>query len=433
VRSTPAIRFILVTIVLDVLGFGLLIPVGPKLVEQLMHGGRGGTEAEAAPLVGLLMMTWSLMSFLFAPILGGLSDRVGRRPIILISLLGSGLDYFAQALAPSLGWLFITRAINGVSGAAMTVANAYIADVTPPEGRAAAFGKVGAAFGIGFVIGPLLGGILGGIDIRLPFYAAGALTLVNWLYGWFVLPESLPRDRRTRLSWARANPAGAFGALGHYPMVAWMAGAMFLLNMAQFGLHATWVLYTAHRFGWDETAAGWSLFAVGVSAAVVQGGLARPIIAKIGEKAALLLSLLVTIGAFIGYGLATEGWMMYVVIIVGSLGGISMPAAQSLITRAVRPTEQGSIQGAITSLQSVAGIIGPVLGGWVMGRFISPEAPFNLPGASFFVSAGLSVVGWVLAAVAIAQRSRRDEIAAEAERRVVVAEPEAPASAPPGA
>ncbi|HZW08224.1 MAG TPA: MFS transporter, partial [Phycisphaerales bacterium] len=263
-RSTkPAVSFIFITLLLDVLGFGLLIPVGPSLVKSLLHGGAGGTDAEAAKYVGALMATFYAMSFLFAPLLGVLSDRYGRRRVILIALLGSGVDYFAMALAPSLAWLFVTRVINGISGASFSVVSAYVADVTPPEKRAGAFGMIGAAFGLGFVIGPLMGGLLGSIDLRLPFYVAGGLTICNWMYGYFVLPESLPPERRSPVALARCNPVGAYANLARYPLVLGLAASLFLLNMSQFILHATWALYTEHRYGWAKWEIGLSLFAVG--------------------------------------------------------------------------------------------------------------------------------------------------------------------------
>lgn len=386
--------FIFITLVLDVLGIGLIIPVAPRLVEQLLGGG----EADAAPYVGYLGATYAAMQFLFAPALGVLSDRVGRRPVILVSLLGSGLDYFALALSPTLAWLFVTRAINGLTGANITAASAYIADVTPPEKRAAGFGMIGAAFGLGFILGPLLGGYLGQtLGIRAPFYAAGALTLINWLYGVFVLPESLPQDRRAPFRVARANPVGALGTLMKYPMVLGLAVSMFLLNIAQFGLHATWVLYTAHRYGWGPEAVGASLAAVGICAAVVQGGLARKLVPMMGERRSVLFGLLLAIGAYLGYGFATHGWMIYVVIAVTSIGAISQPATQALITQTVHGDEQGTVQGAITSLQSLAGIIGPVIGGTVFAFFISKKAPVYLPGASFLVGAVLSAASLVVA------------------------------------
>lgn len=401
-----ALRFIFITLVFDVLGFGLLIPVAPKLVEKLLNNGTGGTEAQAAPIVGMLMSTFYFFSFLFAPLLGVLSDRFGRRPIILIALLGSGIDFFAQALAPSLTWLFITRAINGISGASFTVASAYIADVTPPEKRAAGFGMIGAAFGLGFVIGPVLGGWLGQIDIRLPFFVAGGLTVLNWLYGCFVLPESLPKDRRGKIDFSRTNPVGAFVSLTRYPMVLGLAASLFLLNIAQFILHSTWALYTSHRYHWEPFQVGTSLFTVGVTAAIVQGGLTRRVIPVLGERRSLLFGILIGAFAYLGYGAAPQGWMIYVVIVLGSIAGIGQPACQAIITKHVGADEQGAVQGALTSLQSVAGIFGPLIGGNILAYFISDTASIYLPGASFFVSALLSLAGLAVAAWAIGRAPR---------------------------
>lgn len=396
-KHSPAVPFVLLTLLLDVIGFGLLIPVGPKLVEQLM----GGTDSDAAPIYGMLAATYALMQFVFAPILGGLSDRFGRRPVILVSLLGSGLDYFAAALAPNLTVLFITRAINGISGANMTACNAYIADITPPEKRAAAFGMVGATFGIGFVAGPALGGWLGAIDIRLPFWVAGGLCMLNWLYGLAVLPESLPTDRRRHFELKRANTFGTFAHLTRYPLVFSLACAYFFLYLAMFGLHATWVLYTAHRYHWSTVQTGLSLTAVGIGAVIVQGGLARKIIPALGEPRSLLIGIAIGAAAYFAYGLATEGWMIYAIIAVASLGGISQPASQSIITRSVPPTEQGEVQGAMMSLQSIAQVIGPAAGGWTLGFFISDRSPVYLPGAPFFLSGLLATIGLVASAWAL--------------------------------
>ncbi len=402
----PALGFIFLTLVLDVLGFGLLIPVGPRLVESLLHGGTGGTEAEAAPYVAALQSTFYAMSFLFAPALGVLSDRFGRRPIILIALLGSGIDYFAMALAPNLTWLFITRLINGLSGGSFSVASAYVADVTPPEKRAVGFGLIGAAFGMGFVIGPVVGGILGQHDIRWPFWAAGGLTLLNWLYGCFVLPESLSMSLRTPFHWTRANPVGAYTALGRYPLVLGMAAALFFLNLAQFALHATWALSMQYRFAWQPFQIGLSLMIVGLGAAIVQGGLTRRIVPLLGERRSLMCGLAFGVLAYVGYGAATESWMIYAVIAAASLGAISQPAGQALITKEVQPSEQGSVQGALASLNSLAGIIGPLVGGATFSYFIRdpspfPHSPIPLAGANFYVSAILAAIGWLAAAWAI--------------------------------
>ncbi|MCC6949819.1 MAG: TCR/Tet family MFS transporter [Phycisphaerales bacterium] len=396
-KRGPAVGFIFVTLLLDVLGFGLLIPVAPKLVEQL----QGGTESEGAHAYWLLTVTYAAMQFVFAPVLGALSDVVGRRPVLLCSLLGSGLDYFAMALSPSLSWLFVTRAINGISGASMTAASAYIADVTPPEKRAGAFGMIGAAFGLGFVLGPLLGGWLGQKNIHLPFYVAGVVTLLNWLYGLLVVPESLPRERRSAFSLARVNPVATIPTLARYPLVAKLSVALTLVNIAQFGLHVTWVLAMSHRFGWTTFQVGLSLFIVGIGAAVVQGGLARKIVPVVGERRSLLVSLMLAVAAFTGYGLATQGWMIYAIVAVASLGGIGMPAAQSLITRAVKPEEQGAVQGALSSLQSGAQIVGPAICGSAFAYFISERAPFKLAGAPFFIGAALTLAGLGVAALAL--------------------------------
>jgi DHA1 family tetracycline resistance protein-like MFS transporter len=402
------VGFIFATLLLDVIGFGLLIPVAPRLVQSLLNGGKGGTESEAAWYYGALIATYAAMQVLFAPILGALSDRFGRRRVLLIALLGSGLDYFVMALAPTLWILFVTRVINGISGASITVCSAYIADVTPPDKRAAAYGIIGAAFGLGFVIGPLLGGALGSIDIHLPFYVAGGITLINWIYGCFFLPESLPMELRRPFSLARANPLGAFVGLGKYPLVAGLASALFMLNLAMFGLHATWVLYTAHRYKWDDLQVGLSLALVGVGAAIVQGGLARLIIPAlgpgvVGERRALLLGISIGVLAYVGYGSATHGWMIYAIVAVASLGGIAGPAGQALITRTVAPTEQGTVQGSLTSLQSVANILGPLIGTSVFAWAISERAtpPLNVPGLSFYVGAVLATIGLLLAALAV--------------------------------
>jgi len=395
--SKPAVRFIFITLMLDVLGIGLIIPVAPKLVDHLHHG----TEAEASYIVSFLQATYAAMLFLFAPMLGSLSDRFGRRPVVLISLFGSGLDYLALSISPTITWLFITRAINGITGANMSAASAYIADVTPPEKRAGAFGMMGAAFGLGFVFGPLIGGTLGEYNIRWPFIAAGILAFLNWLYGMFVLPESLPKDRRRPFSFKRSNPIGALHGLGRYPIVAGLAASLFLLNLAQFGLHATWVLYTSHRYSWGPKDVGLSLAFVGIGAAIVQGGLARKIVPALGEKRSLLIGIALGVFAFLGYGLATHGWMIYCIILFASIGAISQPAVQSLISRAVRPDEQGLVQGTLTSLSSIAGIFGPIIGGSVFGYFISDKAPVYLPGAPFFVGAFLATASWFVAAWAL--------------------------------
>ncbi len=396
-RRTPGLGFIFLTLLLDVLGFGLIIPVAPRLVEHL----QGGDEAMAAPVVGFLAASYAAMQFLFAPMLGALSDRFGRRPVLLVSMFGSGVDYIAMALVPTVPWLFVTRLINGISGASITAASAYIADVTPPEKRAAGFGMIGAAFGIGFVLGPLIGGMLGSYDIHYPFYAAGGICLLNWLYGLLVLPESLPPEKRRKAEGFRWDPLAGLAALRKNRFVLRIAAALFLLNLAQFGLHATWVLYTKYRYAWDEKAVGFSLCAVGLGAAIVQGGLARRIIPRLGERRSVLIGCGIGALAYLGYGLATEGWMIYVVIAIASLGGIAMPACQSLITKTVRHDEQGQVQGALTSVNSLANIFGPLVGSQVFAWSIGASMVPPLPGAVFFTCAAISGLGGLVIVYAL--------------------------------
>lgn len=394
----PALAFIFITLFLDVLGLGLIIPILPKLIESFSNN----NVSAAATTVGILAGLYALMQFIFAPILGSLSDRYGRRPIILISLFGSACDYLLLAFAPSLPWFFVGRILNGISGANITAATAYIADISPPEKRAANFGIIGAAFGLGFVAGPALGGWLGDHDLRLPFYVASGLTLANWLYGFFVLPESLAPENRRAFSWSRAHPAGSITALRHYPLVLRLAVAIFLITIAQMMLQSTWALYTGFRYEWSPKQVGLSLAFVGLMAALVQGGLARKIIPKLGEQRSMTTGLTLGALAQIGYGFAPRGWMLYPALSIGCLGGIAQPAGQSLISRHVPANEQGAVQGALTSLTSVAGIIGPLIATNLFGWFIGPRAPFPLPGISFFVAALL-----MFAALFLARRAFR--------------------------
>ncbi len=386
---------------LDVLCIGLIIPVAPKLIALLDVG---GSEAHHARMFGWLTSTYALMLFLFAPLMGSLSDKVGRRPVILIALLGTAIDLFAAAFAPSLLFLFISRALNGMSGASMTASMAYIADVTPPEKRAAGYGMVGAAFGIGFVLGPLLGGLLGDINIRLPFMVAGGLALVGWLYGMFVLPESLAPQNRRPFSWSRANPIGALLALARFPMVIGLAASMFFLHLAQFSLHSTWVLYTEHRYAWKSFQVGLSLAVVGLCSAAVQGGLARKLIPKWGEPKSLVVGLCIGACAYAGYGLATQGWMIYAIVAFASLGAIAQPAIQALLSKGVSPDQQGELQGAMTSLQSIAQVLAPLAATKIFALSISPNSGVNHPGMSFFWCATLAVVGLIVALFALKSR-----------------------------
>ena len=399
----PAISFIFLTLVLDILGFGLIVPILPTLVEEL----KGAGVSEGARVYGMLASVYALMQFLCGPLLGSLSDRFGRRRILLVSLLGAGLDYFLLAWAPTLPWFFVGRIISGVTGANYAAAMAYIADVSPPEKRAANFGLMGAAFGLGFVIGPALGGVLGEMHLRLPFWVAGGMTLVNWFYGLLVLPESLEPDKRRPFSWKRSNPVGAFLHLRGQPMVLGLAGTHFLTHLAHQVFPSIWVLYTGYRFHWGAAQVGWTLALVGVMAALVQGGLSRRVIPKWGEKRSAVVGMIVAALALICYGAASAGWFLYVIVVLGSLGGLAPPSVQSLASRAVTDREQGALQGILTSLSSVAGIAGPPLATAMFAWGIDPATSHHLPGAAFFLAAILQFLAVLLALYSFRVRRKR--------------------------
>lgn len=389
--ATPrraAIAFVLVTVVLDVLALGMIIPVLPQLVTDFM----GGDRAEAAAIYGVFATTWALMQFFFSPILGALSDRFGRRPVILLSNFGLGLDYVLMALAPTLSWLFVGRVISGITAASISTAYAYIADVTAPEKRAASYGMIGAAFGLGFVCGPALGGVLGGLDPRLPFWISAGLSLANAAYGVFVLPESLPADKRSRFSWRRANPVGALALLRSRRALLGLAGVTFLALLAHEVLPATFVLYAGERYGWGELEVGLTLGVVGVFSAVVQALLVRPIVRTLGERAALAIGLLSGAAGFAVYGLAPTGALFLVGIPVMALWGLATPAGQGLMTTRVGPTEQGQLQGAISSLRGIAGLLGPTIFTLTFATFVHDDGPVHLPGAAFLLAAAILVL-----------------------------------------
>ncbi|MGB7346309.1 MAG: TCR/Tet family MFS transporter [Pirellulaceae bacterium] len=400
-RRQAAIAFILLTIFIDILGIGIVIPVLPLLVEQLITGNPEST-AEGANIAsgyyGPIAAVYALMQFIFAPIVGALSDRYGRRPIILGSLFGLGIDFLIQGFANNVAWLFVGRMMAGVMGASFSTANAYIADVSNDDNRARNFGFVGMMFGLGFTIGPALGGLLGSYDIRLPFFVAAGLAFVNWLYGFFILPESLPPEKRSPFTLANANPFNSIKHLRAYPLVAGIAIVFVCKALAQRGLENVWVLSTVFRFQWDELTNGMALGLVGITAIVVQGGMVRPVIKRLGERKAILICTVISAIAFLGYGLATQGWMMYWIIIFGSLGGIAGPAIQSLITSTVDETEQGKIQGALTSLTSVTNVIAPLFfTSFLFNYFTRPEASPKIPGAPFLVGSVLLIVALFIA------------------------------------
>jgi DHA1 family tetracycline resistance protein-like MFS transporter len=397
-RPKPAIIFIFITLFLDIFGIGVIVPVLPKLVEEL----QGGDLEAAAHSVGWLGALYALMQFIFSPVLGSLSDRFGRRPVILASLFGSGIDYLVLAWAPTLGWLYLARIVSGITAANFSAASAYIADVTPPEKRAAGFGMIGAAFGLGFIAGPAIGGLLGAHGLRTPFLVAAGITLLNWLYGAFVLPESLAKENRRPFTWESAHPIKALTALSRWPVVMGLAGTHFFSILAGNIYPALWVLYTGFRYGWDSRQVGISLALVGVMAAIVQAGLAGKVIAKIGERRGVYLGLLAMAVAMFCYGAATDGWMVYVIILIGSIGGIGSPATQSMISRAVPADEQGAVQGALNSITSIAGIVAPVLWTALFSWSIAKDRAFPLPGLSFYGACAVS-----LAAAGLAWRAFR--------------------------
>jgi DHA1 family tetracycline resistance protein-like MFS transporter len=411
----PAVRFIFVTLVLSIVGFGLLIPVLPKLIVQF-EGGDFTTGANALKwIVGI----YAFMQFVSSPILGSLSDRFGRRPIILIATAGSAIDYLIMANAPSLTWFFVARMIAGSTAGVLATANAYIADVTPPEKRAQSFGLLGAAFGIGFIIGPVVGGgavwfghFLGTWlapsspamaawfaqhSLQLPFFLAAVCSATNWVYGYVVLPESLKQENRREFSWKRANPVGAFLAMRRFPAVLGLVECYFILTLAQVMLQTTWALYTESRYGWDPLQIGLSLMFVGVATGLVQATLVKKIVPKLGDTRAVIVGMCISIVAFIGYGLASHGWILYAVICVGCFAGIAGPALQSYTTKHIPANEQGAVQGVFAGLQSLASIPGPFIALYSFGWAIAPERRFHLPGIAFFESALLSAVALVLA------------------------------------
>jgi DHA1 family tetracycline resistance protein-like MFS transporter len=388
-----SVAFVLVTVALDTLGIGLLIPVGPRLVQELV----GNDLAAGVRWFGLLMSLYSLMQFFFSPVLGGLSDRFGRRRVIFGSLFGACVSYVASGLAPALWWLFVGRAVAGMTAASFSAAGAYVADVTPPEKRANAFGLIGVAFGLGFILGPVIGGFLGSYGLRIPYFAAAGLNLLNLLYGVFVLPESLPPERRRSFSFKRANPFGALRALTRHALLRELTVTLSCSLLAQMILQGVWALQTQTRFGWSMSEVGLSLMAVGFSAAFVQGVLVRQVVGRLGEWRTLILGLAASCVGFLGFGFADRGWLMYVIIVPFALGGIAGPATQAMISHQVAPTEQGEIQGSLSSLQGVAMIIGPYVGTRLLARFGTEGASPYVPGAAFFASAVLSAVALAFA------------------------------------
>ncbi|MBO0932214.1 TCR/Tet family MFS transporter [Fibrella aquatilis] len=396
-KRNPALVFIFITILVDCIGIGLIVPVVPKLIEELTGEGLSA----AAQYGGWLTFAYAAMQFLFAPVMGGLSDQFGRRPVLLLSLFGLGVDFLVCAFTPTIAWLFVVRVFAGICGASFTTASAYIADISTPDKRAQNFGLVGAAFGLGFIIGPSVGGLLSSYGTRAPFLAAAALSLINCLYGFFVLPESLSLENRRPFNWRRANAIGSFKALQRYKSLVGLILALAFLYIAGQVMQSVWGYFTMLRYGWDTKLVGISLAVVGLAVAIVQGGLIRLIIPKIGQKRAVFLGMIVYVFAFIGFTFANEGWMALALIAPYAFAGITGPAIQGIISGQVPPNEQGELQGALTSLMSLTAIFSPVLMTNLFAYFTRPTAPVYFPGAPYLAGAVFTIISIIITASAL--------------------------------
>jgi DHA1 family tetracycline resistance protein-like MFS transporter len=395
--NKAAIKFIFITLLIDVTGLGLIIPVIPELIKSLT----GGDTSDASEWGGWLTFAYAIMQFLFAPVMGNLSDQYGRRPVLLLSLLGFGIDYILVAFAPTIGWLFAGRLIAGVTGASFTTASAYIADISTNENRAQNFGMIGAAFGLGFIIGPVIGGLLGSLGPRVPFLFAAGLTLLNTLYGYFVLPESLPKENRRKFAWRRANPLGSLLHLRKYPDIGNLVLSLILVYIAAHAVQSNWSFFAIERFNWSERLIGISLGAFGLLIALVQTVLMRKVNPILGNKKSVYVGLsFYTVGLLL-FGLASATWMMFAFMIPYCLGGIAGPALQAIISGHVPPNEQGELQGALTSLMSLTSIVGPILMTHLFAYFTKPEAPVYLPGSPFFMGSLLMLASTILAYFAL--------------------------------
>lgn len=402
VPATPvggaAAAFIFVTILLDMVAIGLIMPILPKLIESFVDN----DTASAARIFGLFGTAWALMQFFFSPILGALSDQFGRRPVVLLSNFGLAFDYVLMALAPSLNWLFAGRIISGITSASISTGFAYIADTTPAERRAAAFGRIGVAFGAGFILGPAIGGLLGDISPRLPFWAAAGLSFANGLYGLLILPESLPPERRSPFRLHKANPVGALHLLRSDRILARLSVVNFFAQLAHVVLPSTFVLYATYRYGWDSKTVGLTLALVGICSMVVQGVAIGPIVKWLGERLALLMGLGFGVAGFLIFGIAPTGSWFWLGIPVMSIWGVAGAATQALMTRLVAPDQQGQLQGATGSVQSVSQLLGPFVFTLTFAYFIGAHAPIKLPGAPFLLASGLLALAFVIAAQTIA-------------------------------
>jgi DHA1 family tetracycline resistance protein-like MFS transporter len=405
-KRNAALGFIFITILIDVIGVGIIIPVLPGLIKELT----GGDITVAAKYGSWLMFAYAIMQFLFSPVVGALSDRFGRRPVLLFSLLGLGIDYIFQAFSPTLALLFIGRIIAGMAGASFTTASAYIADISTPEKKAQNFGMIGVAFGVGFIIGPMIGGLSGewgkhighsgsfDWSVRLPFIVAAVFSLLNVLYGFFMLPESLLPENRRAFDWKRANPVGSLMSLRRYPIISGLAVSFFLIYIAAHAVQSNWAYYTMYKFNWDSLMVGISLSVVGVLIALVQGGLIRIVIPKLGEKNAVYVGLSLYVVGMMLFAFATQGWMMFAFLVPYCLGGICGPALQGIISNQVPANAQGELQGGLTSLMSITSFLGPIIMNNLFAIFTGPKAPFVFPGMPFVVGSLLIVVAIFFAA-----------------------------------
>ncbi|MGN6615878.1 MAG: TCR/Tet family MFS transporter [Ilyomonas sp.] len=391
-KKEAGLGFIFITLLIDITGWGIIIPVMPKLIEELIHG----DISVAAKYGGWLTFAYAFMQFLCAPILGNLSDKYGRRPVLLFSLFGFGIDYLFLSFAPTIVWLFVGRTVAGITGASITTASAYIADISTNENRAKNFGMIGAAFGLGFIIGPVIGGLLGQYGARVPFYAAAVLCLLNWLYGYFVLPESLDKEHRRPFDWRRANPIGSLKQLNKYPSLGGLIASLVLIYIAAHAIQSNWNFFTMYKFNWDEKMVGISLGVVGLLVGIVQGGLIRYINPKLGNEKSVYVGLGLYAFGMLLFAFATQGWMMFVFLIPYCLGGIAGPALQAIISSQVSANEQGELQGALTSLMSATSIVGPLIMTNLFYYFTSVSS-IHFAGAPFLLGAILLIVSTILA------------------------------------
>ncbi|MEX0677508.1 MAG: TCR/Tet family MFS transporter [Pirellulales bacterium] len=411
-NNSFALGFIFVTVLIDTIGFGIVLPVLPDLIMELTLV----SVSEASLYGGWLAFAYAITQFIFGPIIGNLSDRFGRRPVLLFSLLAFGVDYALMGLAPTIGWLFLGRAVAGIAGAAHTTANAYIADVSPPEKRAQNFGLMGAAFGAGFILGPALGGLLGDLGPRAPFFAAAGLAIINMAYGVFVLPESLAPEARRPFHWRRANTLGTLIQMREYPIVLALATALFFWMLGHQVLPTTWAFYTKEKFAWTSTEVGFSLAFAGVLMAIVQAGMTRILVPRLGEQKAVLAGFSAGALSYLGYGFATQGWMMYAVMPVGMFAGLAFRSLNALMSHQIPKNAQGELQGAVASTFSLTTIIGPVMMTQLFGYFSSGAAPIYFPGAAFMFATALVVLSLMLfvRATRFAHRLEQREAAADA-------------------